>query len=205
MRSTVRLGFLGLCFFYVSASAASAPQRILILGDSLSEGYGVSREQAFPAILQTLLVEKGHPEVEVINGGISGSTSASGVPRLRWQLRQPPQIVMIALGANDGLRGLPLAETKKNIANMITLARSHHVKVLLAGMKLPPNYGPDYAEGFEAMYRDLAQQHHTPFIPFLLEGVAGNRELNIEDGMHPNEKGHAIVARHVLPYLLPLL
>jgi acyl-CoA thioesterase-1 len=175
------------------------------LGDSLTEGYGLEPEQAFPAVLEKMLREEGRGDVEVANAGISGSTTASGVGRLKWQLQNRPAIALIALGANDGLRGVSVAQTRKNLADMIKLLKDKGVKVLLAGMKLPPNYGPAYTRAFERMFPELAQENRITLIPFLLEGVAGEKDLNEEDGIHPNEKGHRIIARTVIKYLRPLL
>jgi acyl-CoA thioesterase-1 len=187
------------------ARAPGAPIKVLCLGDSLTEGYGLAEDEAYPALLEQRLHRAGRDEVRVINAGISGSTSASGVARLRWQLRGHPQILVLALGANDGLRGLDLEATRAYLSEVIELARARGLVVLLAGMRLPPNYGADYTRQFEQMYAGLARQHRVPLIPFLLEGVAGDPELNLSDGIHPNARGHEIVADTVYRYLLPLL
>jgi acyl-CoA thioesterase-1 len=188
-----------------AAPPSSAPKRVVFLGDSLTEGYGVAKEDAFPARVEKLLHAKGHTGVQVINAGISGSTSASAVGRLKWHLKSKPDLVLLCLGGNDGLRGFPLTETRKNLQAVLDLARSNQIPVLLAGMKLPLNYGKEYREGFEKLYVDLAKQYKLPFIPFLLEGVGGDPTMNLEDGIHPNEKGHQAIAKTVLPYLEKLL
>lgn len=189
---------------FASARPDADPIRIVCLGDSLTEGYGLAPEQAYPSRLETGLRERGYA-VRVVNAGISGSTSASAVSRLRWQLRSGPDWVVIALGGNDGLRGVDVATTKANLAQAIEVAKQAGVRVLLAGMKLPPNYGRDYTEAFEAIFPALAEEHEVAFLPFLLEGVAADPALNLPDGIHPNARGSAIVARHVQRTLAPLL
>jgi len=177
---------------------------IVCLGDSLTEGYGVLPEQAYPALLEARLRERGH-DVRVVNAGISGSTSASGESRLGWQLRADPDILILELGGNDGLRGLALTQTRENLSQTIALAQSKGVAVILAGMKIPPNYGLDYTREFEQMYPELAAEHGIALIPFLLEGVAAKPELNIGDGIHPNPEGYLGVVENVLPVVLSVL
>ena len=178
---------------------------MLALGDSLTEGYGLSKEQAWPALLQSLLHQRGRTNITLINGGVSGSTSASALSRLRWHLKAKPDVLILALGANDGLRGVPVAETRKNLAATLELARQNGLKVLLAGMKMPPNYGPDYSTQYEKMFKDLSLKYKTAFLPFILEGVAADPAMNLEDGIHPNAAGHKKIAAMILPYLEPLL
>jgi len=185
-----------------SSQAPTTPRalRILALGDSITEGYGVALNEAYPARLQELLrqrFQKSTRPIEVLNAGVGGSTSASGLARLRWHLRARPDLVLLALGANDMLRGYPPGETEENLRKTLALARQSRVPVILAGMKVPPNYGADYRGRFEAIYPRLAREFRVPLIPFLLEGVAGVRELNLEDGIHPNEKGQEKIARQV--------
>lgn len=180
------------------------PTVVVCLGDSLTEGYGIAPEQSYPSRLEEMLQEAGQP-VKVVNAGISGSTSASAVGRLRWQLKADPDLVVIALGGNDGLRGVDVASTRANLSRAIALARDAGVEVLLAGMKIPPNYGPEYTREFEAIFPSLAEEHGVAFLPFLLEGVAAMPELNLPDGIHPNARGSERVARNVLAALLPLL
>jgi len=187
------------------SGAVQAEPVVLCLGDSLTEGYGVAPEQSYPSLLEKRLRGDGHPELRVVNAGISGSTTASAVSRLRWQLRAKPDVVVLALGGNDGLRGLELSQTEKNLDGAITLAKSKGVRVVLAGMKIPPNYGADYTRRFEAMYPALARKHEVALIPFLLEGVAARPELNLPDGIHPNASGYEIVVETVLESLAPLL
>jgi acyl-CoA thioesterase-1 len=190
--------------FAAAARGAGGERVIVCLGDSLTEGYGLAPDRAYPSLVERMLSERGRA-VRVINAGISGSTSASAVSRLRWQLRSRPDIVLIALGANDGLRGVDVAATRANLSAAIDLAQQNGARVLLAGMKLPPNYGPKYTTAFAAMFPALAAQHRVALLPFLLEGVAGDPALNQPDGIHPNERGTEIVARNVLEALLPLL
>ncbi|MEM7413153.1 MAG: arylesterase [Myxococcota bacterium] len=178
--------------------------RIVCLGDSLTEGYGLAPELAYPYLLEAALREQGHP-ARVVNAGISGSTSASAVGRLRWQLRSEPDIVILALGGNDGLRGVDVTATRKHLSEAIRLATDRGVRVLLAGMKMPPNYGPEYTRDFEALFPDLAEKHSVPLIPFLLEGVAADPKLNLPDGIHPNARGTEIMTQNVLSALLPML
>lgn len=199
------LALVVLLLLLLAAASASAGPVVLCLGDSLTEGYGVAPEQAWPSLLERRLRRGGYPEARVLNAGISGSTTASAVSRLRWQLRAGPDVVILELGGNDGLRGLDLEQTRKNLGEAIALAKSQGVRVLLAGMKLPPNYGPDYAGRFEALFPALAREHHVALIPFLLAGVAARPELNLPDGIHPNPSGHEIVAETVLAALRPLL
>ena len=184
---------------------AQATTTIVFLGDSLTEGYGIEKTEAFPYLFEQALKAKGYKDIKVVNAGISGSTSASALSRLKWYLRINPTIVVLALGANDGLRGLDPQAMKKNLATAIKLAQERNILVVLAGIKVPPNYGIQYTEEFEAVYPQLAEEFKIPFIPFLLDGVAARPEMNLPDGIHPNSRGHQIIARHVLENLLPLL
>lgn len=180
------------------------PRRFVIIGDSLTEGYGVSKEQAFPALLEKQIKKEGKNWI-VINSGISGSTTASAESRFRWVLRSKPDMVMIALGANDGLRGVKVEESEKNLEKVILMAREAKVRVVLAGLYIPPNYGKEYGIKFRALYERLAQKYELPFISFLLEGVGGVPELNLADGIHPNEKGHQKIAENAYTVLKGLL
>lgn len=181
--------------------------KVLCLGDSLTEGYGVDKKDAYPAVLQSLLEKKGIKNVEIVNAGISGSTSASSLRRLQWHLKSKskPQVIILALGANDGLRGQDVENSRKNLEKTVKLAQDNNIKVLVAGMKMPPNYGNKYTRAFEEIFPALAKKHKLPLIPFLLEGVAAQKELNLPDGIHPNEKGYKIVAATVLKHLKPLI
>ena len=194
-----------LLFACVAVARAADRERVIVcLGDSLTEGYGLAPERAYPTLVERMLRERGHA-VRVVNAGISGSTSASAVSRLRWQLRSRPEIIVIALGGNDGLRGVDVEATRTNLSAAIELARQSGARVLLAGMKLPPNYGREYTDAFEAIFPALASKHGVTLLPFLLEGVAADPALNLPDGIHPNERGAEIVARNVLASLLPML
>lgn len=186
---------------------ARAAARILCLGDSLTEGLGVAREAAWPALLEAELKKSGFADVVVVNGGVSGSTTASGLGRLKWHLKgaTKPTLLILALGANDGLRGLELKPTRKNLEDVIRLAKTSGIPVLLAGMRIPPNYGATYADEFFKMFGDLAKSEAVPLLPFLLEGVGGERAMNQADGIHPNEAGHKVVAATVLQAVKPLL
>jgi|SRR5215510_4174771 len=187
-----------------ASDAASAIPRIVVLGDSLTAGYGVDIPQSYPALLQQHLNEAGY-RYEVVNAGVSGDTSAGGVRRLDWALEGNVRILILELGANDGLRGLPVEEMKKNLGDIITRAKSRGIVVVLAGMEAPPNYGPAYTRAFHQAFRDLAAEHTIALIPFLLLGVAGDRALNIADGIHPNPQGARIVEQNVWRTLEPLL
>lgn len=184
-------------------SRADAP-RIVILGDSLTAGYGLDKAQAFPALLQQRLDAAGH-RYEVVNAGVSGDTTAGGVRRLDWSMEGNTRLLVVALGANDGLRGLPVADARRNLDEIITRAQQRGITVILAGMEAPPNYGPQYTAEFRNMYRDLAKQHRITLIPFLLEGVAGIPSLNIADGIHPNPEGARLVERIVWSAIEPAL
>ena len=178
------------------------PLRILFFGDSLTAGYGLSEEQAFPAIVERRLNRNGG-NVEVINAGLSGETSAGGNSRIEWILRQPIDVLVLELGANDGLRGLPLEQTRNNLQSIInkTTAKYPDVKIIIAGMQVPPNLGPDYTSEFRKIFPELAKKNNAILIPFLLDGVAGDESLNLPDGIHPNPEGHKIVAENVLEAL----
>lgn len=180
-------------------------KKILFLGDSLTEGYGVAKEVAYPLVFKKLVKQRLDKEVDILNGSVSGSTTSSALSRLRWFIRQKPQMMFLALGANDGLRGISLEVSKKNLEETIELAQAHDIQVVLAGMLLPTNYGEDYRQGFEKMFADLAKKYKLTTIPFLLEGVATVKELNQADGIHPNEKGHEIMAETVFKKLEELL
>ncbi len=189
-----------------AATAESRDERpvILALGDSLTAGQGVPREHSYPARLQKLLDSGGY-RYRVVNAGISGDTSAGGVSRLERLLEQKPAIIILALGANDGLRGLPVAPMKANLAQIIERSQGAGARVVLAGMEIPPNYGPEYTGQFRQVFTDLAEQYGLPLIPFLLEGVGGHPELNLPDGVHPTGDGYVIVTQNVFQVLEPLL
>jgi acyl-CoA thioesterase I len=196
-----------------SASTASAPLaspssaeqlRIVAFGDSLTAGLGVPADQSYPAQLQRTLDGAGYA-YRVVNAGVSGDTTAGGVRRVPWILKSRPSIVILELGANDGLRGLSLQETQANLEQIIQQLQQASVTVVLAGMKIPPNYGQDYTAGFEALYRNLAKQYRLTLIPFFLDGVAASSTLNQADGIHPTGEGYRIIVEKVFPVLEPLL
>ncbi len=178
---------------------------VVFLGDSLTEGLGLDAEQAYPSLIADRLRESGHSHVNIINAGISGSTSASALERMQWYIRSQPDLVFLALGANDGLRGLSVENMKKNLDETIVFALQNGVQVALAGMLIPPNMGKDYTDAFASVFPTLAETHDIPLMPFLLEDVAGISELNQADGIHPNVRGSEIVAEHVYNFLLPLM
>lgn len=186
----------------------SSPEKvIMIYGDSLTAGYGLSSpEQAFPTLIQSSLTKKGKP-VKVINAGLSGETSAGGLSRLAWVLRQPVDIFMLELGANDGLRGLPLDQTRKNLQSIIDQVKAKYpkAKIVIAGMLVPPNMGPEYTTEFKKIFPEIAKKNNATLIPFLLKDVAGNPKLNQGDGIHPNIEGHKIVAENVMKIIESLL
>ncbi|MGK0203623.1 MAG: acyl-CoA thioesterase-1 [Planctomycetota bacterium] len=179
--------------------------RIVCLGDSLTEGYQVAPEFSWPSLIEKRLHAGAWPGAVVVNAGVSGSTSASALSRLNWQLRNKPDVLILALGANDGLRGIDPPVTRKNLAATIDAAKAEGIAVLLGGMRMPPNYGADYTREFQAVFTSLAAEKQVAFLPFLLEGVAARPELNQADGIHPTAAGYEIVAETVLGFLTPLL
>lgn len=181
------------------ASRAGLPL-VLFLGDSITAGYGLAGGDAFPALVEEALEERGRP-ARVINAGVSGDTTSGGLSRLDWLLEQDPDVVLVELGANDGLRGLPLELIEENLRRIVTRCRASGARAILAGMRVPPSYGPDYSEGFHALYARLAEDMNVPLIPFILEDVAGRPALNLPDGIHPTAEGHEILAETVLPYV----
>ena len=177
---------------------------IVTLGDSLTEGFGVPEEQNWPSRLQRRLAEAGYPH-RVVNAGISGDTSAGGLARMDWLLRQRVDILIVELGANDGLRGVDPRDTRRNLSAIIARGKAHGAVVVLAGMRMAFNVGPDYQRQFNELYPELARQHGVAFIPFILEGVATRRDLNQSDGIHPTGAGHELVTENVWRILQPLL
>ena len=177
---------------------------IVAFGDSLTAGLGVPLDQSYPAHLQRKLDAAGYA-YRVVNAGVSGDTTAGGVRRVSWALNSKPTIVILELGGNDGLRGLSLNETKANLERIIQQFQQASVTVVLAGMKLPPNYGQDYTNGFEALYQAIAKQYRLTLIPFFLEGVAVSSTLNQADGIHPTGEGYRLIVEKVFPTLKPLL
>lgn len=188
----------------VPAASDDAP-KIVVLGDSLTAGLGLAPAEAYPALLQDKLRAAGY-RWDVVNAGVSGDTSAAGLERADWALGQGRvRVLVLELGANDGLRGLPVADMKKNLAAIIERARGRGIAVLLAGMEAPPNFGPEYTVSFRQVYHDLARQYKVPLVPFLLDKVAGDPSLNQGDGIHPNVAGARIVADNVWSALKPIV
>ena len=197
---------LYICFLIRLTGAAPGPKNILFLGDSITAGYGLEPSQAYPALIQEKIDAKKWP-FRTINAGQSGDTSAGGLNRMDWLLRSRVDILVLELGGNDGLRGLPPETTRQNLQAIIELTRKKYpqTKIILAGMKVPPNMGADYAKKFATIYPDLAKKHNALLIPFVLENVGGIRELNLPDGIHPTAKGQEIVAANVWKVLEPVL
>ena len=191
-----------------AAGAGAAPTQapvVLVFGDSLSAGYGIRVEQGWVSLLAQKIEHEGYG-FRVVNASVSGETTDGGLARLPRALAvQQPRIVLLELGANDGLRGLPLTGTRENLDKMITLLHSYHVAVLLLGLRMPPNYGERYTTGFMTMYQELAATHHIALLPFLLENVALTPGLMQADGLHPNEQGQPLLLDNVWPRLVPLL
>jgi len=184
--------------------AAAKDIRLLALGDSLTAGYGLPAEDAFPVQLEAALRERGH-SVKVLDGGVSGDTTAGGRARLEWVLGRGPDAVLVALGGNDGLRGLDPAGTRENLMAIVERIQRANLPVLIAGMLAPPNLGSDYAEPFNAVFPDVAEETGAQLYPFFLDGVAATPALNQEDGLHPNAQGVAVMVEHILPAVEGLL
>jgi acyl-CoA thioesterase I len=185
-------------------TAPPARPKVVALGDSLTAGLGLLESAAYPSLLQRRIDRDGY-NFEVVNAGVSGDTSAGGLRRLDWALEGDVRVLILALGANDGLRGLSIAEMKTNLTTIIQRARQRNVVVILAGMEAPPNYGAEYVQSFRTAYRDIAREQRVLFIPFLLDKVAGQPALNQADGIHPNVDGARIIADTVWPVLRGLL
>ena len=197
---------LALSFFSPVLGAETPAKTVVFLGDSLTAGLGVQPSEAFPALIAEKIRAAGLP-FEVQNAGLSGDTSAGGLRRIDWLLQRPIDILVIELGANDGLRGLELKSMKANLQAIIdkTKAKNPQVKIVLAGMQVPPNLGPEYANGFQRVFAELARENNATLIPFLLEGVGGHRELNQQDLIHPSPAGHRMIADLVWRTLEPIL
>jgi acyl-CoA thioesterase-1 len=181
-----------------------ARPRVVALGDSITAGYGIAKEQAYPAILQRKIDDAGY-RYEVINAGVSGDTSAGGLSRLEWSLDGDVRVLVVALGGNDGLRGLPVEQMKRNLGEIIERAQRRRIGVVLAGMETLTNMGPQYQRAFHDVFPALAARHRVAFMPFLLDGVAGRPELNQPDGIHPTAEGARLIADRLWPFLQPLL
>ncbi|HET9491524.1 MAG TPA: arylesterase [Methylomirabilota bacterium] len=185
-------------------ASADGADGITVLGDSLTAGLGVAAAEAFPARLQARLKREGY-DYRVVNAGVSGDTTAGGLRRVDWVLRTQPDIVVVALGANDGLRGQPPAAMRDNLEAIVKRLQAAGVKVLLAGMRMPPNYGAEYTRQFAAVFPEVARRTGVPLMPFLLDGVAAQAPLLQPDGIHPSAAGHEVIADRLWPHLRPLL
>lgn len=193
--------FIIILFLITLQFANAKDDTILFLGDSLTEGLGVTKDEAFPKLVEILIQKELKKDISIINAGVSGSTTSDGLDRLKWYLKKKPSIVFLALGANDGLRGLDLKQSQKNLEEIIKYAQESGAKVLLAGMLIPPNYGPEYSENFRKMYEEIKDKYKLKSMPFLLDQVAGNKNLNQSDGIHPNEQGHKTIAKNVFEFI----
>jgi acyl-CoA thioesterase-1 len=185
-------------------TTTTAGALVAFLGDSLTAGWNLDEEQAYPALVEQELRSEGRP-IRVLNAGVSGDTSAGALRRLGWVLKQKPDVVVVAIGANDGLRGLDLAALESNVREILADVAASGSRALLVGMKIPPSLGPDYARRFESIYPRLARERHVPLVPFLLEGVAGRTDLTFPDGVHPTAAGHERLAQTVLPFVRDML
>jgi len=189
----------------VLAAPGAADERVIVaLGDSLTAGFGVAAEEAWPALIETRLRREGYP-YRVVNAGASGDTTAGGLRRVDWVLRNRPEVAVVALGANDGLRGLGTDAMRANLLAIVERLRAAGARVLVAGMEVPPNYGAVYARAFRSVFPEVARQTGSALMPFLLDGVAADPRLNQADGIHPNAAGHRAIAERVWPHLVALL
>ena len=200
------LACLGIVLLFGVAAAAPSPQTVLFLGDSITAGYGLELSQAYPALIEQRIKKEGL-NFKVINAGQSGDTSAGGLARMDWLLKNKIDVLVLELGGNDGLRGLPVEVIRKNLQAIIDRARKQYpqIRIVVAGMKMPPNMGGQYSREFEAMFAALAKKNNAALIPFILEGVGGVRQMNLPDGIHPTASGHEILAENVWAILAPVL
>lgn len=194
-------GILLLFLALASFTQSKEEVRVLVFGDSITAGYGIGKDAAFPALLEQKADSSGYENVTFVNAGLSGETSAGGLRRVEWMLRQSVDVFVLELGGNDGLRGLDLADTKKNLSSILEKVEEKYPEAVLvvAGMQVPPNMGDEYAKEFREMYKIIADEHDAVLIPFILEDVGGEKELNLNDGIHPNEQGHRIIAENIWP------
>lgn len=196
----LRIFFFIALMFFISVPAANAA-KLIFLGDSLTEGYGVAQDRAFPQLIQQKF-KTANLGWTINASGSSGSTSASTLSRLKWIAKDRPDVVFILMGSNDGLRGLKIEETEKNLAEALKWAKQQKIKIILGQLHVPPNYGKDYSKKFAAIFPRLAKKYNVVLAPFLLDQVAGISELNQADGIHPNEKGHKIIADNIYKFLV---
>ncbi len=203
MRTPAAALALGVVLALAAATAHAEPV-IVALGDSITSGLGVAADEAYPALLEVRLRRDGYA-YRVVNAGVSGDTTAGGLRRVDWVLRAQPEIVILALGANDGLRGQPPKTTRANLEAIVARLTAAGARVLLAGMRMPPNYGEAVTRQFEAVFPAVARRANVALVPFLLDGVAADPTLNQADGLHPNAAGHRVIADRLWPHLAPLL
>jgi acyl-CoA thioesterase-1 len=204
MRGFVSLVLLVLQLVALAPTAAGSERVIVAFGDSLTAGLGVPADQTYPALLGERLRREGY-DYRVVNAGVSGDTTAGGLRRVDWALRLKPDIVILELGVNDALRGQNLASVRANLDQLVARFQSAGARVLIAGMRLPPNYGTPYAEDFRRLFGEVARARKAPHIPFFLDGVGAIPRLNQPDGIHPTAEGYAIVVEGLWPYVVPLL
>lgn len=193
-----------LALIVIVQPAAGAEPVIVVLGDSLTAGFGLTPDEAFPAVLEQKLRGEGY-HYRVVNAGVSGDTTGAGLRRVDWVLRSQPAIAIVALGANDGLRHQSVTAMRENLLEIVRRLRAAGARVLLTGMRVPPNYGPEYTRSFAAVFPDVARTTGVPLAPFLLDGVAGEARLNQPDGIHPTAEGQRLIANRLWRYLKPLL
>ena len=186
--------------FNAGSAVNEEPKKLVIIGDSISEGYGVAKENAYPTLLESKIKTLNKAWI-VVNASIGGSTSASAQGRVKWQTKSKPDLLLLALGANDGLRGLKISDMERNLNEAVVLAKKAGIKTILVGMKMPPNLGLKYTKEFYASFARVAKKNEIPLLPFLLDKVAGDPKLNQADGIHPNEDGHKIVATTVFEFI----
>ncbi len=196
--------FAALWFALTGLRGSPPPAALVFLGDSLTAGYGVAPGQAYPALVKDELARRSI-NLRVVNGGVSGDTTAGALRRLPWLLRQRPAWVVVALGGNDMLRAIPPAETEKHLDVIMKLIRASGARAVLLGMRAAPNLGPIYSRDFDELFPRVAKRHGVPFLPFYISPVAGNPALNQADGIHPTAKGHRLIADHLLKFLVPEL
>ena len=198
--------FLGALVVSTSLASGQNPKKIVFLGDSITAGYGLKKEAAYPALIGKLAKADGH-NIQVINAGLSGDTTSGGLRRIRVLARQPMELLVIALGGNDGLRGIPAKATQSNLESIIDIVQKKHpqTKIIITGMQMPDNMGKEYTNAFQNIFKAVADKKSVHHLEFLLEGVAAKKTLNLADGIHPNTKGQAVVAAHVYKALAPLL
>ncbi|HEY7140258.1 MAG TPA: arylesterase [Methylomirabilota bacterium] len=206
MRSLRATGIaLALGLLAGSAVPAEGSERVVVaLGDSLTAGYGVAPEEAWPALVAARLKREGYP-YRVVNAGVSGDTTAGGLRRVEWVMRSRPEVAVVALGANDGLRGLGTSEMEANLLAIVERLQAGGARVLVAGMEVPPNYGAAYTRAFREVFPDVARRTGAALMGFLLDGVAADPRLNLSDGIHPNAAGHRTIAERLWPHLIALL